>query len=465
MIAAASCGGGESSGSGGSDNAVGTSSSETQGDGSLQAANTGGSTADGEPISGPVVSLLSPELGLYAIDRVTNEVRNLEMDGVEFTNRQIQPILVGDSVYMLTATTLDGQFSSHEIGVGKVDLASGNGVELLRLGTDRETDEDPDLITFELVGGDASTIWVTRGPFADPENLTYLGIDASTGDGTGQFEVVPYEETTENGSSCGGGFREAIVLEDGTMVGLTSGWPSSVDTTTGEVEPLVNLCDFDAQIDLGSLISPAELNDYVVTETGSPIPDDQAERALGVIEPQVSNGTFVAGDASLWWIFSTGTGYDEGGESLSAHAGGIVQFDLATNSIVNVWPLGSDTVTYEDSDDDITRVSTLSQADLRYLDGKLWIMDSRENAPLRVLDPSTGELTVITIEKSDGVDFTTANLISSDPESIWLDVSRSTITSEEGELQSSLGINFLDQFDPASDAFTSSIKSLTIIGF
>lgn len=467
MIAAASCGGGDSSGSdGGSDSAVETASSETQSNGSLQPDNTNASTADGEPINGLVVSLLSPELGLYAIDRATDEARDLEMDGVEFTDRQNQPILIGDSAYVLTATTIDGQSWSHEVGIGKVELASGEGVEILQLGTDRETDDDTDVIAFELIGGADTTVWVTRESFADPDDVTYLSFDSSTGAAGNEFKSLPYEVTTDDGTTCTGDIRDELVLSDGTLAGLSNGWPATLDAITGEIEPLVEWCGSDAEINLSDLLAPEEINEYAVTETGEPIPLDRAPDVLRLVEPKVSNGTYVEGDGSLWWIFSAfGVHWDS--ESPSAALGGIVEFDLATNSIVNVWPLGGDTVAYDsgDGDDDITSVSSLTQADLRFLDDRLWIMDWREDAPLRVLDPTTGTLTSIDIEKGDGVDFTTANLISSDPDSIWLDVSRSTITSEPGELQSSLGVNFLDQFDPASDAFTSSIKSLTIIGF
>jgi len=75
------------------------------------------------------------------------------------------------------------------------------------------------------------------------------------------------------------------------------------------------------------------------------------------------------------------------------------------------------------------------------------------------------QLTAIAIAKGDGIDFTAATLISSDPESIWLEVVRSTITSEEGELRSAQGIKYLDQVDPSTLTFTSSIEQASIIGF
>jgi hypothetical protein len=462
MVAAASCSGGDSSSSeGGTNDTVGTGDQVTTDEGSVQAA-TGG-----EPINGVVFSLLSPELGLYAIDRETDEVRELTMDGVKFTDRQTQPILVSDATYTLTATRIEGQFSSHEVGLGKIDLATGTGTEIALIGTDRENDEDQDLITFELVGGAGTTIWVTSEPFSGDTVVSYRSFESTSGEPLAEFSPVPYDVTTPAGSTCTGEVRDPIVLSDGTLVGLMSAWPASIDPTSGEVEPLIEWCDFDDQIDLNSLIAVDEINDYAVTEDGSPIPAEEAENVLGVIEPNVSNGAYIDGDGSLWWIFSTNTGYSKDDEVASAHIGGIVEFDLASNTIVNVWPLAGDTVTYTPGDgaDDISSVSSITQADLRILDGKLWIMDWRDDAPLRVLDPATGELASIEIPKGDEYDFISATLISSDPESIWLDVTRSTITSEDDESRSSIGLGFIDQLDIATLTFTSSIDQSSIIGF
>jgi len=461
VVVTAACGGGDSgNATSAPDDPGGTSSKEASENSSAQDSGA----VEGGQINGPIVSLLSPDLGLYAIDRMTAEVRELTMDGVEFTSRREQPILIGESAFILTATTIEGQSYSHEVGIGKIDLATGEGVEFVQLGTDRETDEDTDSADFELIGGAGMTVWVTRGSFAEPDEVTYLSFDSSTGAAGSDFKSLPYEVTTDDGTTCTGSVRDEIVLSDGTLAGLSNGWPATLDAMTGEIEPLVEWCGFDAEINLSDLLAPEEVNEYAVTETGDPIPLDRAPDVLRIVEPKVSNGTYVEGDGSLWWIFSSfGVHWDS--ESPSASLGGIVEFDLATNSILNIWPLGDDTVTYETEDEGIASVSNLSQADLRFLDGRLWIMDLRDDAPLRVLDPAAGTLASFDIARGDDVDFTTATLVNSDPESIWLDVSRSTITSEEGEPESSLGISFLDQFDPTSDTFTSSIKLLSITGF
>ncbi len=308
---------------------------------------------------------------------------------------------------------------------------------------------------------------MTSEPFSGDTAVTYQSFDAATGDSTAEFSPVPYDSTTETGSTCTGEVRDPIVLSDGSLVGLMAAWPTSIDPASGDLEPLIDWCDFNTRVDLGSLVATDEVNEYAVTEDGSPIPVQEADSVLGAVEPNVSNGSYVEGDGSLWWLFSTSTGYSKDDEFASAHVGGIVQFDLASNTIVDVWPLAGDTVTYTpgDGEDAIASVSSITQADLQILDGKLWIMDWRDDAPLRVLDPATGELTSIEVPKGDEFDFISSNLISSDPESIWLDVTRSNITSEDDESRSSIGQGFIDQLDIVTLTFVTSIDQSSIIGF
>ncbi len=137
MIAAASCGGGDS---GNADNGAvdtGSPSGDATADGTTDDG-TVQSDSEGQPINGVLFSLLSPELGLYAIDRDNGEVRDLTMGGVGFTDRQKPPVLVGDAAYTLTATPIEGQLASHEVGLGKIDLPTGAGSEITVIGTDRK---------------------------------------------------------------------------------------------------------------------------------------------------------------------------------------------------------------------------------------------------------------------------------------------------------------------------------------
>jgi len=455
IVAIASCGGG-------SDDNGNTASDGTTGASTGSAPEAGESTGGGA-INGAVISLLSPELGLFAIDRATDAVTDLKMPGVGFVDRENQPMLIGDAVYTMTRTTIEGQSFSNNIGLGKVDLASGEGSEIVQIGTDRETDDSQDLNEYALIGGDDTTIWVERSKFAESAGSTYMSFDSESGAAGTEFTASEYDVTTDSGT-CSGDFRDAIVASDGRIIGVTSGWPSVVDQANGEVEPLADWCSFDDSLVLSNLITASEFNDFATAEDGAPLPSDKAQQLVDFIETPISDNTMVEGDGSLWWVFQRNTAYQSGDASVAVSVGGIAEFDLTTNSVVNVWPFGPESVTFEAGEDGSPgTVSSLSQADLRYLDGELWIMDSRDGAPLRVLDPATGELTLIEIPKKDGIDATSATLISSDPDSIWLDVTQWVVTVDDDELESKSGDGFIDQLDPATRTFVSSIDQNSII--
>ncbi|MBV1893277.1 MAG: hypothetical protein KUG57_04470 [Ilumatobacteraceae bacterium] len=455
VVAIASCGG--SSDDGSSTSADGTTGS------SANSIPEGVESTGGGAINGAVISLLSPELGLFAIDRATDAVTALKMPGVGFVDRENQPVLVGDAVYTMTRTTIEGQSFSNNIGLGKVDLASGEGSELVQIGTDRETDDSQDLNEYALIGGDETNIWVERSKFAESAGSAYMSFDSESGAAGTEFTASEYDLTNDSGT-CSGDFRDPIVASDGRIIGVTAGWPSVVDPANGEVEPLADWCSFDDSLVLSNLITASEFNDFATTEDGAPLPSDSAQQLVDFIETPVSDNTMVEGDGSLWWVFQRNTAYQSGDTSVAVSVGGIAEFDLTTNSVVNVWPFGPESVTFEAGEDGFSgTVSSLSQADLRYLDGELWIMDSRDDAPLRVLDPATGELTLVAVPKDDGVDETSATLISSDPDSIWLDVTQWVVTVGEDDLESRSGVGFIDQVDPATRTFVSSIDQNSII--
>lgn len=92
-------------------------------------------------------------------------------------------------------------------------------------------------------------------------------------------------------------------------------------------------------------------------------------------------------------------------------------------------------------------------------------MDHREDAPLRRLDPATGEITEITIEKGEGIDLTAAEMIFSDPEAIWLEVTRKVITSDDESGRSTTGTSYLERVDTAIGAITVSVPTGDILGF
>ncbi len=59
------------------------------------------------------------------------------------------------------------------------------------------------------------------------------------------------------------------------------------------------------------------------------------------------------------------------------------------------------------------------------------LLDGREDGELLTLDPATSSITVTEIVRGAGVDFTRADLLAGDPNGVWLEVSRMTITKDD----------------------------------
>lgn len=243
---------------------------------------------------------------------------------------------------------------------------------------------------------------------------------------------------------------------------LSFGWPVAVDTESGAVSPLVVGC-LDEAPTLLSLVGVDAAGEFFVPENPGSLDPDTIEMLAGSVEATVANGTFVEGDGSLWWIFNSNVSTLDGDEQISAVAGGVVESDLASRTVTNVWPLDEAAASWL-VDADPPQVSTLSQADLRYLDGSLWIMDWREDAPLRCLHAGTGDVTEIVIPLGDGFDLLEARMISNDPEAIWLDVTRKVVTSDE-DGRSTNGEGFIDQIDVETETVVVTVAQGDILGF
>ena len=423
-----------------------------------------GSSSDGNgPVDGALVSLLSFDFGLFAVERGTGDFHEVTIDGVGFTDRQNQPILVGNNAYTLTFTPLEGQSSSHTVGVSRFDRATGEGAQFVEIGADRTDDESPDLTSFTLLGADQASAWVQSSPFAesDPTLITYTAYDVDSGAETASLTNVVHEESGETGE-CSDGVRDTTVMGDGQLIGLSFRWPVSIDGTTGEVTPLVVSClEFD-QPSLLSVVGAGTAADYFVVDADAPLDSTTVESLAGIAELSVSGGTFVEGDGSLWWIFNTNVSTQVGDEFLTVIAGGVVQFDMTAGEIVNVYPL-ADAVGEFLPEEEFGDISTLSQMDLQYLDGSLWIMDWRKDQPLRRVDATTGTLTEIAIPLGEDYDSIETRLVSNDPEAIWLDVSRRVAAESDDESSFSLG--FIDQIDIATNTFVVSVSQQDILGF
>jgi hypothetical protein len=427
-----------------------------------------GAASESDAVDGVLVSVLSPDLGLYAVDRDTGEHSALSLDAVEFIERDRQPIAATSTAFTLSLTTLEGQSFSHEVGLVRVDLDTGEATQIAGLGIDRESDQSDELTRWKVLDADDETVWVETGAFFDVEGRSIIGFDAATGAQIVELDALDFEVTTDTGSICSGTSDGLLVMPDGALITTTSGWPAVLDPVTGEVSMILEWCGFGTETTLAEFVDPADADEWFVTEDGPAVSAEAAEQALGFVPlrmtPTPGRG-LVEGDGSLWWLFDSATSVETGDISVSAHAGGIVRFDPVAGEVAAVWPLGDASATYLDGDDDITTVSTMSSFDLRYIDGALWIMDHREDAPLRRLDPATGAITEIAIEKGEGIDLTAAEMIFSDPEAIWLEVSRKVITSDDENGRSTSGTSFLERVDTATGTITLSIPIADILGF
>jgi hypothetical protein len=472
LLAVAACGGGDSTDDGTVPDAAGDSAAETSDattDREEAATDSTAGTRSG-PIEGAVVSLLAPDLGLYAIDRESGEHRALTLDSVEYVDRDTQPIAATTSAFTVSLTTLEGQSSAHDLGVVRIDRDSGEVTKIAELGVDRESDDSADITEWEILDADDSAVWLETRAFGG-EGAAIVGFDAVSGAPTTTFDDLDFEITTDEGSTCSGTARGLLVMPGGELITMTSGWPSGLDPTTGGIEMISEWCGFGVEPTLADLVDPADADEWFVTSDGSAVTPEAAEQLLPFVElraaPSAGRG-LAEGDGSIWWLFVAGISIPDS-NGISAYTGGVVRFDPAAGEVTDVWPLGDAAATYlddeSDTDDGTTTVSTMSAFDLRYIDGALWIMDHREDAPLRRLDPVTGEFTEIVIEKGEGIDLTQAEMIFSDPEAIWLDVVRKVITSDDESGRSTSGTQFIERADTSRGTITVSVSGGDILGF
>ncbi len=75
------------------------------------------------------------------------------------------------------------------------------------------------------------------------------------------------------------------------------------------------------------------------------------------------------------------------------------------------------------------------------------------------LDPATGSVTRTVLELGDGVDYTSASLLNGDPNAIWLEVTRFTVTDNADGSRSSVGPRYIEHFDIASNQIDLSLAA------
>ena len=400
--------------------------------------------ASGGVVDGPITGLLTVQpsfgFGVFDVDLATGQARAVPgIASVETVDRNNDLIVSSGAAYALGATPRPGQTFASDISVVKIDYATGQTRQLVALGFDRETDESEDLTSHRLEAVAGDNVVVSIGDFGSSDR-TFRVFDANTGDQMAAF-VTPFYEFASDSGACSGAVTDLIGLSDGRLVGTVLGTPAYVDPSSGEIE-LAIACDQDDP-QLADVVAPDRINDFAVFAAGPAPTADQVDRLLQTdIDPDHG---LVEGNGDLWWIEADVRTVDD----VSAIVGGVVQFDIATSSIEAVHPLGARLGEYLlDDEFDLT---TIKQATLRYFDGRLVIVDSRDNGAVLTMDPTTGAVTETPVNLGAGVDYTSADLLAGDPNGIWLEVGRFTITKDDETGRSASGQTFIEHFNLATN--------------
>lgn len=364
--------------------------------------------------------------GFVALDADTGDSRPIQLEGVGYTDREQPPLVVGDTAWVLGYTPVADQSFTNDVALVRVDLATGTGRVLVQLGQDRADDDDPDATTWSVVGVVGDTVWSTERVFADT-GFDLIGHDIDTGTETARHRFdgddVP---------------RHLVVVGD-AMLARAGGSIVRIDPASGSVEVVVS---FDS-VSLGGLIDPEDLGAFVVTADGAPPDPGDVDTILLLGEPAPAAG-WVTDGTSLWWVFDGFRTLDRG---VGAVYGGVVRFDPATATFTDAWPLGQRYATFADE----TTTSTMAAAELLVRDGLLWLADVRDDGELLRLDPETGEVFGVAPPRGD-IDFTRLEMIDTDPDAVWVRVTRFVITSTDDEGTSASGTSTIERIDPASGA-------------
>lgn len=419
----------------------------------------------GQAVNGALVSVLDLGLGLYGIDRETGESFELSYEADWFTDRNNPPFVVGDRAYTLIFREIEDLDFVNETSVAEFDLTTGTGREILAFGPNSDGSESLERTTWNLIGVGGDAVWLEKNS-SDAEGSTTATIvrySISTGEQTGEVSNETVDITTDDGGSCSASPRPIGVDSGGTLYVSLSGIPGRVDDETLEPVEIVGVC-FNEDMWLSTLAGSTDLAEFTITDDGSPVPEDQKSFFYDD-EPVISNDSVVVADDAIWWVFNRTPSYtDDAGEQRNAIIGGVARLDLATSQ-ATVFPIGDDIGEFLDQEETGFTLAAMSQVQLQVVGADLWFMDIREEQPLRRLDSATGEVSRFEIPVGEGNDFVEAELIPTDPEGVWLSVSRRVITSAEGEGRSTTGMSYVDQVDPDTGEFVRSIFEGELTGF
>ncbi len=442
--------------SGGGDEAAGAPSAEEVASDPANAPIAAIDEGSGGVASGPVAGLLTVQpsfgFGVFDVDFATGAAAALPgIASVETIDRNRDLVVGSGAAYSLGAKVRDGQTFAADISVVKIDYATGQVSRLAELGFDRETDDSVDLISHRLEAVAGDNVVVSTGAFGG-DDTTFTVYDANSGQAKATFDEPRYEFSGDAGS-CSGGISNLVGLSDGRVAGTALGSPAFLNLDSGEIELLIG-CD-EEDPTMADHVTAAQINDFAVFAQGPAPTADQLESMLNSdIQPKSG---FVEGDGDLWWIEANIRQIDD----VLALVGGVVQFDIETAQVEAVHSLSANLGDFIECDADGTGCSSTSlvQSDLRWFEGRLIILDTRENGRLLTLDPISGTVTNTELVRGDGVDYTSADLLAGDPNAIWLEVTRFTITKDDDTGRTASGPSYIEHFDPATNQIDMSLPA------
>lgn len=393
------------------------------------------------PVTGPLVSVLSFDFGLWALDPATGAVSELEVSGADYSDRGEPPVLATDgaTAYVVVYTAIPGQNFTEGVALGAIDLATGAGTKLAELGQNRENDEALELTENRVVGASSVLVWVERSIFGS-RGRTLIGIDRATGS-----EVVRVVADPDNDA------RDPVLVGQDLYANV-GGVLSRVEGVGWS--PVVDFGD----LALSSFLTADDIVGYAVTDSGEPMSLEWAQSFLdfsfGNAAP--TEAGMVAGDGSLWWLWSSISSRDD----VTAILGGIARFDPTTARVTGSWSLGASVGSFGDDDS----VSALSNGTFAWLEGLLWFADAREGGNLYRLERDGG-IDVFEIPVPAGIDYTEIELVATDRDALWVEVDVWVIESENENGRTSSGTTTFERFDPETGASVLVVNEDDLTGF
>lgn len=424
----AGCGGDDddassSSSNNSSDSTTGTAdgASDTTGFGAGDDSADPADSGPAGPVNGPIISILSFDFGMFALDRETGEATAITVPDAGFSDRTQRAELApdGSHAYVVVATPIEDQEFTNELALAEVDLATGEAAKLVELGRERENDEATERTDVELIGVGDSDVWI------ELDEPSGVSIVAYARNGGAETVRIPHEDDARvlfpvvSGDTLYGMINQVVSVWDG------SAW-----------QPMLDL----DELNLVDIVGVENLDPYVTVDGGGPVPQQVLDFSFfGDISP--STFGWQVGGGSLFFLFNDITSLDDG----RVIAGGMVEIDLASGELVTIYPLGP----YAGEFVAENEYSGLSQGTYDFVDGQLWFADSRDDGQLFRFDQATGEVAAFVIPAPADVDFIRIEMLDTDPEGVWVEVSDWTIqTEEEGGGRTSSGVTRYERLDP-----------------